>query len=35
MLGAQDSHEILGKNVLDLIHPEFRRYSYEKYGKRP
>jgi len=24
MLGAKDSHEILGKNVLDLIHPDFR-----------
>ena len=24
MLGAKDSNEILGKNVLDLIHPDFR-----------
>jgi PAS domain S-box-containing protein len=24
MLGAKNSHEILGKNVLDLIHPDFR-----------
>jgi len=24
MLGAKDSSEILGKNILDLIHPDFR-----------
>jgi PAS domain S-box-containing protein len=24
MLGAKNSHEIIGKNVLDLIHPDFR-----------
>ncbi len=24
MLGAKDANEILGKNVLDLIHPDFR-----------
>jgi len=33
MLGAKDSGEILGKNVLDLVHPEFRDAVWKNIDK--
>ena len=35
LLGASQPDELVGKNVLDHIHPDFRGFSKEKYSKRP